>query len=257
MEYPSYSDLFDLTRRRLKGLKSLSIKNNTFNEDMQFLFLLSGNVNLRLNTILHLLNEEIDDGVFPLLRTLFEIQLAFDVYCDSDPIEREKYRKVYQVKKVFESANKIERAIKTNTTFNDAEKEIISGFKNNANMELKSITSSVFKTWYEIVSKKTTQKLSLEKYGSLIYYMIFDEPSNWVHSQRLDANLDTDNFTVKKYTDSFSYVLLIGIIWSVDRLSNNLFEIAKQIHVEQSKQLFDYGEKMEKYCEELKKMYSD
>ncbi|MGR5965490.1 hypothetical protein ACT7DB_18960 [Bacillus cereus] len=42
------------------------------------MFYLVGNINLRINTIFHLMENDITDGVLPLQRTLFELQVAFD-----------------------------------------------------------------------------------------------------------------------------------------------------------------------------------
>ncbi|WP_257155453.1 DUF5677 domain-containing protein, partial [Bacillus cereus] len=62
----------------LSSYKKICSRNKEIGEVDKLMFYLLGNINLRINTIFHLLENGITDGVLPLQRTLFELQIAFD-----------------------------------------------------------------------------------------------------------------------------------------------------------------------------------
>jgi len=169
----SYKEIFELTIRRLNRLKEISIKkNNILTKEDEFLFLLMGNMNLRLNTIFLLLEHNNTDGVLPLQRTIFELNLAFQVYINSD--DKEKFLSLYSAKRNFESAVKWDKlmASDSNQLFSAREKEAINDFKNNYMNEVKNYTKmQPFKLWYELASNQSLKQLSDEYFNDLDYFV--------------------------------------------------------------------------------------
>ncbi|WP_086444704.1 hypothetical protein [Candidatus Enterococcus lemimoniae] len=74
VKFPSYKKIFKETNRCLKSLEKLGTKKTGELENTdKFLFLIVGNINLRLNTIFFLLENNITDGVLSLQRSVFEL----------------------------------------------------------------------------------------------------------------------------------------------------------------------------------------
>ncbi|EEU80238.1 hypothetical protein CUN31_01780 [Enterococcus faecalis] len=247
----SYKEIFELTIRRLNRLKEISIKkNNILTKEDEFLFLLMGNMNLRLNTIFLLLEHNNTDGVLPLQRTIFELNLAFQVYINSD--DKEKFLSLYSAKRNFESAVKWDKlmASDSNQLFSAREKEAINDFKNNYMNEVKNYTKmQPFKLWYELASNQSLKQLSDEYFNDLDYFVNYDEPSNWVHPQRLEKNLTTD---LKAYLpDEYKQLLIGTLYWNLRYLSKNIEYIAKHLNICTSPPLVAYGKKVELFSNSL------
>lgn len=258
VKFPSYTKIFEETNRRLKTLEKLGTKKTGELEDTdKFLFLIVGNLNLRLNTIFFLLENNITDGVLPLQRTVFELQIAFKVYSESD--EKERFLKSYFNKKGFENSVKWERVLNSNNAdlFTDEDREILSDFKNEYKLSIKeSFAKSPFKIWYELASDKSLKELSDEFYTGAEYFANYDELSNWVHPQRLEENIDVRGFT--QNLPLHYYNLLIGsLMWAIDNLTNDIAYIVKSYNISKSSRLFKYGENISMFLKELKNMLID
>lgn len=253
--FPSYTPIFEMTIRRLKSLRDIGEKDTgKLSDEDTFLFLIAGNINLRLNTIFFLLENGITDGVLPLLRTLFELQLAFHAYSTAE--NKEKYIEFYFHKKNFESSNKWDKMLKNEKTdlFTDDEQETVASF---AKEFKKTITDNskvpIFKLWYEHASEKTAKELSDEFFSSVDYFSNYDEPSNWVHPQRLEKNLDSSNFD-QQIPYEFFELLIKYLIWNVDLLGKDMSFMAKHFKISKSPRLVNYGQKIVEFSEELQKI---
>lgn len=123
----NYESIFYKITRRLRRFQKYS--NTEKKEENSLLFLILGNMNLRLNTIFFLIKNSMLDGVFPLQRTIFEMNIAFKVYIDSN--NKEEFLKVYKNKKGFENSIKLNRFFKENEAriINEEDDEILSSFK--------------------------------------------------------------------------------------------------------------------------------
>lgn len=254
-EFPSYKELFELTKRRLNGLRKIKEKKTGELKDTDaFLFLLIGNINLRLNTIFFLLENGITDGVFPLQRTVFELQLAFDVYSKST--DREKFIQLYFNKKGFENAVKWDKVISRDeiNLFTGEDRDTVYNFKRNFEKAVKDNSKkSVFKLWYELASDKTVKELSDDLYSNIDYFSNYDEPSNWVHPQRLEENLDAINFNQRLPKEYLNF-LLGSLMWNIKYLTEDISVLAKEFNLTKSPPLFKYGEKMERFSEHLRQL---
>ncbi|HCU82311.1 MAG TPA: hypothetical protein DGQ36_05585, partial [Enterococcus sp.] len=108
--FPSYQNLFEVTKRRLNRLKGhASRSTGKLNDQDAFMFMIICNINLRFNTICLLLESNNYDGIFALQRTIFELQLAFEAYMQSD--DKEEFLKFYFQKSNFETVNKWQKLI--------------------------------------------------------------------------------------------------------------------------------------------------
>lgn len=81
----------------MKSIKKIGSRNKEINEVDELMFYLVGNINLRINTIFHLLENDITVGVLPLQRTLFELQIAFDAFINAE--DKKRYIKFFNEKK--------------------------------------------------------------------------------------------------------------------------------------------------------------
>ncbi|WP_198049033.1 hypothetical protein [Bacillus cereus] len=59
--------------------------------------------------------------------------------------------------------------------------------------QLKKLKAILLKPWYELASGKRLTDLGAEFQGTA-YYRCYDEPSNWVHPQRIIENMDFETF---------------------------------------------------------------
>lgn len=258
--FPSYSFLFELTKRRLRGLKKIASKNTgKINDQDAFLFMLIGNINLRLNTICFLMENNISDGVYALQRTIYELQLAFEAYSKS--YDKDKFLHLYFRKKDYETTNKWEKLVNSTSDenselFSEIDKEIISVMKDQSLIALKESTKDrPLKVWYELASEKSTKQLSNEYLSDLEYFASYDEPSNWVHPQRLEENM-SNNFN--QYIDDNYFRLLIGVLrWDVKWLAKDIVYITNHLKISQSQQLFEYGKKLSEYDGKLRNIILD
>lgn len=196
-DFPSYQDLFEQTKRRLNNLKELAMKKNGRVEDEdKFMFMIVGNINLRFNTICLLLNNGNYDGIFALQRTLFELQLVFEAYMNSE--NKKHFLELYYKKSNFETAIKwqklIEKSIEEKSnTFTKKDKENIDEWKIKIEEDLKETTKErTTKTWYELATGEKIIDLSYKYLSATDYFISYDEPSNWVHPQRMEENLDVE-----------------------------------------------------------------
>lgn len=242
-KFPSYTTIFNLTVRRIKGFKKIKERSTEqLKPEDEFLFLIIGNINLRLKTIFFLLENDITDGIFPLQRSLFELQTAFQVYMNAE--NKTRFIEIYNDKHRFEHAIKWDRVVMNDNDniFTDEERKVIENFKVSFrnNIESKS-KQSIFKLWFEIAAGQTLNDLSKGLYNSTEYYINYDEPSNWVHPQRLEENLNLETYNQQLYFEYFE-IFLMCLIWDLDKLNNDMAQIAKYFGITKSQRLFKYGE---------------
>ncbi|MCB4848514.1 DUF5677 domain-containing protein [Bacillus tropicus] len=245
--FPTYTKIFETTQRRLKSIKKTGSRNKELDEADKLMFYLVGNINLRINTIFHLLKNDITDGVLPLQRTLFELQIAFEAFINAE--DKERFVKFFNEKKNFETGNKLDRFLQSNNeNLNIAtpeEIELLSKLNDTSKEQMKSESlrgMSIYKQWYEIASGKTLMALSAE-FQELTYYHCYDEPSNWVHSQRIHENMDIETFS-QQMPNRFYVIILNNIYWSIDKLSHNIAFLANYYNIKESNPLFEYGVKL-------------
>ncbi|ONG91619.1 hypothetical protein BKK40_08790 [Bacillus cereus] len=257
--FPNYTKIFEATQRRLKGIKKICSRNKEIDEVDELMFYLVGNINLRINTIFHLLENNITDGVLPLQRTLFELQIAFDSLKSANDEDKKIYVKFFYKKNNFETANKLNRFfqssnIEIKNIATSEEIELLSQLKNIAIEEIKSEHSkgkiAVFKQWYEIASGKSLTDLCVE-FQEIAYYQCYDEPSNWVHPQRIIDNMDIETFS-QQMPIPFYRLMISNIYWSIDKLSNNIAFLAQYYNIVESNPLYEYGEKLVELGKQLK-----
>lgn len=258
-DFPDYTKIFEATQRRLKSIKKICSRNKEISEVDKLLFYLVGNINIRINTIFHLLKNNITDGVLPLQRTLFELQIAFDALTSAKDEDKEIYVKLFNKKNNFETTNKLNRFFQnTNSEIKNIatseEIELLSQLKNTAIEEIKSEQSkekiSVFKQWYEIASGKSLTDLCVE-FQEIAYYQCYDEPSNWVHPQRIIENMDLETFS-QEMPYPFYRLMISNMYWSIDKLSNNIAYLAEYYNIVESNPLYEYGEKLVELGKQLK-----
>lgn len=169
------------------------------NEEIQFRLLLLAKSNKRLNTIFLLFNSNNFDGIFPLVRTLFELNLSFKPYIDSS--EKLKYMNFYSFKSSYEMPFKTERCFPqtSNQLFTDLDKKI-RVFLDSANNIAKEEKINKYKTRYEIASEKSIYELSKEYLSDKEYYICYDILSNWVHPQSLLENISLNQKLTSMYS---------------------------------------------------------
>ncbi|MCB5953343.1 DUF5677 domain-containing protein [Enterococcus sp. BWT-B8] len=216
-----------------------------------FLFLIVGNINLRLNTIFFLLENGITDGVLPLQRTVFEMQIAFKAYSNSE--KKEDFLQAYFSKKGFESSIKWEKVLNSDDSnlFSKEEREKLADFKNDYEKSIKErFTMSPYKIWYEIASDKSLKVLSDTFYNGIEYFSNYDELSNWVHPQRLEENLNATNLT-QRLPDEYLNLLIGSLMWDIKNLVDDVAFIANHYKVSQSQPLFNYGKNIEEFSKKL------
>ncbi|MGM0122525.1 DUF5677 domain-containing protein [Enterococcus sp. AZ152] len=256
---PEYKSLFELTKRRLRGLKKIANKEfGELDDQDKFMFLIVGNINLRFNTICLLIENNNYDGIFALQRTIFELHLAFKSYMDSE--DKNKFIELYLKKKNFETAIKWGRVItesnkKKSGIFTEEDQNITSDWKSAITEDLQqSINQSPWQTWYELATNKKIQNLSYEYLSEIDYFTSYDEPSNWVHPQRLEENMDQNfNQTLNKnYVNYLLGILLSDIKW----LTDDINEIREYLKISKSNNLKTYFDKMVAYSEEIRSIYS-
>lgn len=222
-----------------------------------FLFLMVGNINLRLNSIFCLLENEITDGVFPLQRTVFELQVAFKAYSNSD--KKELFLESYFNKMGFENSIKLDKVLSSNNSglFTDEDREKINRYKNDYTSSIKqTFKKNPFKIWYELASDKSLKELSDEFYTGEEYFANYDELSNWVHPQRLEKNLNTTDFTQSLPIEY--YPILIGsLMWEIDNMADDIAFIAQWYNILESPPLYKYGESIKEFLLELQSLGSE
>lgn len=250
---PDYSKFFDITKRRLNGMERLAKRRDKEKLDEDTLiFLLLRNMNLRINTMFHLVRNGILDGVFPLQRSFYEMEIAFQSYINAD--NKKDYIELYAIKGDFEDSIKTEKLL-------NGKKELYKSFKNNDQRKLVTQTKEdsqkkikektalkkpqPFKLWFEHASGYTLKEISDAHFDEVDYYSYYDEPSNWVHSQRLEENLNIES---SKYMG----ILLYCLRWDFYRFTNDVVSAKEYFQISGSKQLLSYGEKAEEFDEKLR-----
>ncbi|PEZ30670.1 DUF5677 domain-containing protein [Bacillus thuringiensis] len=246
--FPTYTKIFESTQRRLKSIKKIGSRNKEINEVDELMFYLVGNINLRINTIFHLLENDITDGVLPLQRTLFELQIAFDAFINAQ--DKKRYVKFFNEKKNFETTTKLDRFLQNNNEkikiATPEEIELTSKLRETSKEQMKSESlkgMSVYKQWYEIASGKSLIDLSAE-FQEIAYYQCYDEPSNWVHPQRINENMDIETFS-QQMPYPFYRPMIINLSWSIDKLSKNITFLADHYKIVESNPLYKYGKKLD------------
>jgi hypothetical protein len=113
-----------------------------------------------------------------------------------DSEDKNKFIELYLKKKNFENAIKWDRVIiesnkKKIGIFTEEDQNISSNWKSVVTKDLQqSINQRPWQTWYELATNKKTKNLSYEYLSEIDYFTSYDEPSNWVHPQRLEENMD-------------------------------------------------------------------
>ncbi|MGC6770016.1 DUF5677 domain-containing protein [Enterococcus sp. LJL51] len=256
MKTPTYEKIFESTIRRLDNLRALGEKkSNPLNRVDIFLFFIVGNINLRLKTIFFLLENGITDGVLPLQRTVYELQLAFQVYSSATAEEKERFIRIYLNKKGFESAVKWDKLLtgKDSILFTDIDRDMVSSFKQEFKKKIEVDSDkklSVFKLWYEIASGKSFKELSDEMYSGVEFFSSYDELSNWLHPQRLQENLNPENFE-QQLPDEYWKMLINVSIWSVNSLAEDMVFMAKHFNLDSSPRFFKYGDNVFEFTKKL------
>lgn len=252
--FPSYQDLFEVTKRRLNGLKGHASKSTgKLNDQDAFMFMIIGNINLRFNTICLLLKSNNYDGIFALQRTIFELQLAFEAYMQSD--NKEEFLKFYYQKSNFETVNKWQKLIQRSNKdqadiFTQEDQQKIKEWKSTIIEELDvSNDRDRMKLWYELATKKSVKDLSYEFMSAVDYFISYDEPSNWVHPQRLEENMNSDFDSIL----NLNYmILLIGMLRTdIKWIVEDITKIAKHVGLAQSNLLYKHLKKLELFDEKL------
>ncbi|MFK4908771.1 DUF5677 domain-containing protein [Lactococcus petauri] len=258
---PTYSELYELTKRKLKGLRKIAQNRDNFGMGDELLLVLLGNMNQRLNTMFFLIQSDISDGVYPLQRTFFEMQVAYQAIMKSD--NKDIFFKFYLEKNEFETANKVNRFISDNestiqNTIEPWEKKYISSSRDAANETLKKSNKYVnmkgnkqFKLWFELASNKSLLELSEEFWDSYRYYLCYDEPSNWVHTQRLEMNMNVDNFSMAMQTNYYQF-MLNALLHDSNFLLEAMNDFKEYIQIKDSKQFDIYNCKLVLFIKNLK-----
>lgn len=245
--FPSYQNLFEVTKRRLNRLKGhASRSTGKLNDQDAFMFMIIGNINLRFNTICLLLESNNYDGIFALQRTIFELQLAFEAYMQSD--DKEEFLKFYFQKSNFETVNKWQKLIQRSNEdqadiFTLEDQQEIEEWKSTIIEDLDvSNKRDRLKIWYELATKKSVKDLSYELMSADDYFICYDEPSNWVHPQRLEENIDIDfNNTL-----NLDYmIMLVGMLrrdirWIIEDIT----KVAEHVGLAQSNLLYNHLENL-------------
>lgn len=256
-KFPTYTKIFEETQRILKEIKRFYSRNNEIDAVDELMFSLVGNINLRINTIFHLMENDITDGVFPLQRTLFELQVAFNTFTNAE--DKKVYVKFYNKKNNFETFNKLSKYFQSNNEIikNIATSEdikLLTEFKDTSLKLIKSENlkgrSPEYKQWYEIASGKSLKELS-DEFQEMVYYQCYDEPSNWVHPQRVMDNMDLETFSQQMYLPMYN--LMIGnIYWSILELLKNIAFLVIYYNTTEIKSLAEHGEKIIELAKQLK-----
>lgn len=258
---PTYSEIYKLTKRRLKGMRKIAENRDNFGMGDELLLVLLGNMNQRLNTMFYLIQSDISDGVYPLQRTFFEMQVAYQTIMKSD--NKDVFFKFYLEKNEFETVNKVNRFISDNKSIiQDSiepwEKEYVSYSRNTANESLKKTNESVklkgnkqFKLWFELAANKSLLELSEEFWDSYRYYICYDEPSNWVHPQRLDKNINTDDFNMSMHPNYY-FFMLSALLHDVLFLYEAMKNFKEYIQITDSKQFNIYTRKQASLIKDMK-----
>lgn len=261
---PTYTKIFEATQRRLKALKKTCLRHKEIDEVDTLMFYLVGNINLRINTIFHLLENGITDGVLPLQRTLFELQIAFGTFASAEDEDKKNYIKFFHKKYHFETINKLNKFFKNGSEemksiATPKQIEELSKLKDKALKEIKSehveVRRPEFKQWYEIASGKSLTDLCVEL-QEIGYYQCYDEPSNWVHPQRLIENMDFETFG-QQMPSHFNILMKGNLYWSVNKLSDNIAFLADYYNIIESEPLYQYRKKLYELAEELRTLVEE
>ncbi|HDR7648562.1 TPA: hypothetical protein QCX74_005910 [Bacillus mycoides] len=259
-EFPTYTKIFEETKIRLKEIREECSQNREISDVDDLMFYLVGNINLRLNTIFHLLENNITDGTLPLQRTLFELQVAFDALTSTEDEDKKTYVKFFKKKHNFETTNKLNRFFKNDSKESkniatSEEIEILSQLKDAALEEIKSEhlegRNPEYRQWYEIASGKRLIDLCVELQEIGYYYQCYDEPSNWVHPQRIIENMDIETFS-QQMPSHFNVLIKGNLYWSINKLIENIAFLANYYNVGKNNSLYEYGEKLIELGKKLK-----
>ncbi|MDR1017138.1 MAG: DUF5677 domain-containing protein [Lachnospiraceae bacterium] len=262
IKFPSYRSLFEETKIQLNSLMEIALDDLEIEKDKnKFIFLLVGNINLKINTICFLLENNIVDSIIGLQRIIFELQIAFQSYCSSN--NKENFLELYWKKRDFETTIKWDRVINGSheaigSLFSEEGRRIIDYLKHKSKKNVKDSTSSrITQVWYELASGKTTKDLSDEYFDEIVYFSNYDEPSNWIHPQRLEENMGIDfNSDINK---NYLQLIVGNVRRELEWLANDVADIASYFNInkdsEISTQLYNYGEKLSEYDLKIRKAY--
>lgn len=250
-----YTQLSELTKRRIRRFSNTSRKRKNNTSDILLLIILA-NMNERLNTMFYLVSNNIYDGVYPLQRTFFEMFIAYQSMLNSD--EKEKFMLFYVIKERYETSFKWHKLTSSTNSFSNLldtwEKNIVEIEKNSQNSNLKNIKQRLkmqnSKLWFELASGKSFKDLSDEFSTNEDYYFCYDEPSNWVHAQRVDKNIDESSFN-QKIASEYELYLYIGLFRSVYMMYNSICDFAEYQGITQSVLLSRYYDKFSVFENQL------
>ncbi|WP_253206752.1 hypothetical protein [Bacillus toyonensis] len=137
--------------------------------------------------------------------------------------------------------------------------DTLSKLKDAALKEIKSedveIRRPEYKQWYEIASGKTLTGLCVEL-QEIGYYQCYDEPSNWVHPQRLIENMDFETFG-QQMASHFNILMKGNLYWSIMKLSDNISFLASYYNIIESDPLYKYGTKLYELAKELRTLVEE
>lgn len=189
------------------------------------------------------------------------MQVAYQAIMKSD--NKDVFFKFYLEKNEFETANKVNRFISDNestiqNTIEPWERKYISSTRDAANETLKKSNKSVnmkgnkqFKLWFELASNKSLLELSEEFWDSYRYYICYDEPSNWVHTQRLEMNMNVDDFSMAMQTNYYQF-MLSALLHDSNFLLEAMNDFKEYIQIKDSKQFDIYNYKLVLFIKNLK-----
>ncbi|MDG4956755.1 DUF5677 domain-containing protein [Lactococcus lactis] len=261
-----FKPIYELTKRRLRGLRKLAEKRSDFGRSEEMLLVLLGNMNQRLNTMFILLNNDISDGIYPLQRTFFEMQIAYIAMIKSK--DKQKFVEFYQDKNSFETTNKINRFMVGDNTrakksFDSWEKEYVAIVREQSQKTLKESSkrselkgNRLYKLWFELASGKSLQELAKEFGKGYEYFACFDEPSNWIHAQRIEMNINVETYE-KFMNPAYFNLMLLALLQDIHFFQQAVADFAFYIKVDNSKQLGDYGEKYSKFLTDLRRIIDE
>lgn len=174
--------------------------------------------------------------------------------------DKSKFVEQYSKKEKFETSYKWKRLIDVNNSsetplFAEEVGIMIENWHSYIAQNLKKSTKRrLTSTWYELAANKSTRDLSYEFMSELDYFTSYDEPSNWVHPQRLEQNMDIDfNQRLEKHNTSLLLTILTRDVgWLIDDINR----IRKYLKIEGNAKFKEYFEKMILFNNQLQSIHS-
>jgi hypothetical protein len=170
------------------------------------------NLAIRTRTVLRLYALENYDGMVPLLRSAYEMQLAF--WALEHAIRRQPYVDLYVTKTEWDNIKRLrdmsfadesgefqEVLNQSLADYNAAKgtsfpsfKEAVWALNDKINRMKTNYDMRETAQWYELASGKTNRELSQAYASASDHQLFYGEASGWVHSQRLYENVSLQTF---------------------------------------------------------------